>query len=161
MVALSELTGDTRGVVVLESVSIYMDIVGGCGCFLASGLALHFEGESCMSRRKGFMGGLLHELEVAQRNNQRASATAVRERARAEREAQRAHAAAQRALVANAKGAARSAADAEKAAKQSHVEEQEADTALLNAELEVRLGEIDMLLLSGLEASQTYVISNR
>lgn len=92
-----------------------------------------------------------HQAAVAERNRQRAVAGAVREHNRAVREAERAYAAAQRAQVQAVRATERERAAAEKEAKRLHVEAQESQVQSLNADLQMKLEEIDSILKATLE----------
>ena len=104
-----------------------------------------------MAKRRGFFAEMQHQAAVAERNRQRAQASALREMHRRQREAERARAAAERALVAAERADARAWAEADREAKTLHVAAQEARVAALNSDLESQLAEIDAVLATTLE----------
>lgn len=99
-----------------------------------------------MAKRRGFFAELQHQSAIAERDRQRAQATAVREVEKQRREAEGARRAAERAhqLAVRADSHARTAAENE--ARRLHVEAQEAEVEALNAGLASNLDDIDSVL---------------
>ncbi len=99
-----------------------------------------------MAKRRGFFAEMQHQAAVAERNQQRAQAAAIREAQRRQREAEQALAAAQRGQAAAVRSDARARAEAEREAKRLHLAAQEAEVEARNAHLQSLLTDIDSTL---------------
>jgi len=104
-----------------------------------------------MGKRRGFFAELAHQAAVAEKNRQRAQAAAVREQGRLQREAERAFRAAERAQQQAQRADAATVAAAEREFKRLHIAAQESEVESRNAELAIRLSDIDNVLSTTLE----------
>lgn len=104
-----------------------------------------------MARRRGFFAELQHQAAVAERNRQRAAAADFRLNQQRQREAERLAAAARRAHDQAARADALNRAAAEKESQRLYAESRVAQTEALTTEAELRLQEIDDILLATLD----------
>lgn len=104
-----------------------------------------------MARRRGFFAELQHQAAVAERNRQRAAAADFRLHQQQQREAERLNNAARRAREQASRADARTRAAAEKESQRLYAEARVAEAEAMTAEAEMRLQEIDDILIATLD----------
>ena len=104
-----------------------------------------------MARRRGFFAELQHQAAVAERNRQRAAAADFRLHQQRQREVERLNNAARRAREQAGRADARTRAAAEKESQRLYAEARVAEAEAMTAEAEMKLQEIDDILVATLD----------